>query len=357
MENQLLSRNLGASDSYSSYFVEAIGGNASNSGGASFYLPDDKEENSSTDENPEKNLAQQYDLGKHLDGDRTIFSKNPEKISNPVEIEAPTDPFSRADDELTAGTSPFLVGDARALRPQAEMAQRGVSPAEKFSTRSEADDRTLRHAKVSFAERVLYSTDIKQVESFDDARGTSRALLDEVMVCARDNSIFGTLRSSDGATAFSQDADTGSRNDRRSSQEHQMRNFVDAEINAGAAAVAAYEASSDNKTVPGKTPTLPRFKEISQAILDEIERMRTNPDRNSVDLTLDLSDGSTLGMKLRWRGGDMSVTFGDDADTMRGEIENGWASLVLNTGNSGVRLDAPRFGADETIFTETSHYA
>jgi hypothetical protein len=86
--------------------------------------------------------------------------------------------------------------------------------------------------------------------------------------------------------------------------------------------------------------------DVSKAVMEQMERMRTDPNGGSAGMQIELADGTMLDMTLRWRGNHVRVRFGAGAEKMRSEIETGWASLTRGAGNSGMNLDIPTFEED-----------
>lgn len=84
---------------------------------------------------------------------------------------------------------------------------------------------------------------------------------------------------------------------------------------------------------------------VSNAVLEQMEKMR-GENGKCANLSLDLPDGTTLEIELRWQGKHLTAKFGTGASRMRAEIENGWANLTRRAGVSGMRLEAPEFEQD-----------
>lgn len=102
----------------------------------------------------------------------------------------------------------------------------------------------------------------------------------------------------------------------------------------------------------------PRMEQISQTLMEQIERIRQNGTASNVRLSIDLPDGSSMDLQLRWRGKQITARFGSGTGDMRAEIENGWARLTLRAGNAGMRLEAPTFEeGDEPCSASANHYA
>ncbi|MBN1403021.1 MAG: hypothetical protein JW942_00960 [Opitutales bacterium] len=89
----------------------------------------------------------------------------------------------------------------------------------------------------------------------------------------------------------------------------------------------------------------PRMATVSNAVLEQMEKMR-GENGKCANLSLDLPDGTTLEIELRWQGKHLTAKFGTGASRMRAEIENGWANLTRRAGVSGMRLEAPEFEQD-----------
>jgi len=109
---------------------------------------------------------------------------------------------------------------------------------------------------------------------------------------------------------------------------------------AGAMSVATGEGSAAIVS-PGKLPTGP-MQEISETLLAAMENMKREGDASATN-PVALSDGSTLELRLRWKGGRVTASFGAGAEGFRGEIENGWGSLSRRAGNLGMTLEPPVF--------------
>jgi hypothetical protein len=355
MENSLQTRDATAAEGYTTYYTEAIGRNASDSGGAQFFMPD-YENDDSGEESSDEDLARQYDLGNHLDSDRTTLAEKTSESADSLTTPATGADFSMSEaNDTESYDQPVFINDARALvstrQPRVQ-----IRNVEKIAARTTAQNNGAFLSTQSQALSGVYDVDHENVESGDDIKGTRNANVSDEMVYMRDNVITDISNYAGNSTGTTDE--NGSRSQENRKNIRLAQGYVSStEVNAGAAAVAAFETFGGNRATTGRNVPQPRIKEISQAILDEIERMRTNPDSNSVDITLDLADGDSLDMRLRWRGSDVRISFGSGSEEMRGEIENGWASLVLSAGNSGVMLDKPHFDADETTSTETSHYA
>jgi hypothetical protein len=350
MENPLQTRSANAIAGYTTYYAEAIGRNTSDSGGTPFFLPDE-EDDTPADENSEDSLAQQYDLEKHLDSDRTTFAEKPSECLIKEQLPAEIIPSMPPSDADSATFPSIYINDARALASRATQPVLPRKIMEKIAAKNADYEQTNFVAQKAITGKSLYQPDNQTVTDDNMKQGTRRAYTTSDMVRLSDNLIVNNSLSTETTTLSADDSayDRQQNDNRNSRRQSEYANSV--ENNAGAAAVAAFSTESLNGTTQGKTLKLPRMQEISQAILDEIERMRTDPDSNSVSLSLNLPGGDKLDMRLRWRGSDVRVTFSQDDESFRGEIENGWGSLVLAAGNSGVSLDIPHF---ETISTETS---
>ena len=80
MDDPLLNRSSSVKASFTSYCTGSMGRYASNGGDIPFTLPDDKDDSGSDGyETPNGSLAQHYDLGSHLDSDRTTASADTAK--------------------------------------------------------------------------------------------------------------------------------------------------------------------------------------------------------------------------------------------------------------------------------------
>jgi hypothetical protein len=168
--------------------------------------------------------------------------------------------------------------------------------------------------------------------------GTIHALNGHDMTAKNDNAPIRILSTTSGLvgsirfTGGSGNKDSDPRRDERTST-------------AGAMSVAFGDQPA-TVAGPGKLPTGPT-QEISETLLAAMERMKREGDA-SATIPVALSDGSTLELRLRWKGGRVTASFGTGAEDFRGEIENGWGSLSRRAGSLGLTLEPPSFdGSDK----------
>jgi hypothetical protein len=364
MDDQLLKGSSGLKASYGAYCADSVGRTASGSGDMPFTLPDDDEESSDKGgyEPPDGNLAQYYDLGRHLSGDRTTSTASGGTVEETKSA------------SLTASAKPLdgapSASDGFGMQAIGNPAQsaNGAMTNDALATEKVAGYRPTTLANrtgtfVTTSHAISYNTVNKHVTLNATDDGTSSANHSFDMMRSYDNirqtmaamPIMGTGTSA-VAEAVMSDSDSGNRRDRDRQNDRDRQEYT----TSAAGALARGSDAQDRPTVLGtdtKASALPKMQEISQAIMDQIERSRTDTKKNSMSLTVNLSDGSTLDMRLSWQGNNVKVSFGQDALDMRGDIENGWASLTQDAGNEGLRLEAPRFDSATAQITENSYYA
>jgi len=351
-----------AAESYGAYCTGCIGGSSANSS-VPFVLPDyEEEKNSGGGYNPpDGSLSDQYDLMRHLDSDRTTCgdAKNAAK----ARTTAKTSSATSADSAASLQEAPSL-SSSRALfasNPCASQAT-GASNAATAAKNAETGYITgtqSRPATDSGTNSISHSLDGRQFAYTLSPNGTTIADTGIDMKRTNDaverfqtgpeTGLVGTISVMRGAKSETGGQDGGSRNKRENPQD-------ESGIVANAGALSVMDESGTSTSLAGDAVEIPRMQQISNAILEQMERMTADSINNSVNLKLDMADGSKLALTLRWRGNHVKASFDSDSASLRGEIENGWASLSLNVGNSGMQLEPPAFG-ENTTAGDTGYYA
>ncbi len=137
--------------------------------------------------------------------------------------------------------------------------------------------------------------------------------------------------------------------DRHKSREETLLEAIDTGASGAARSGSSAEAAQQLQSA--------RMEQVSSTIMEQLDKMR-NEGCRSIKLSIDLPEGGTLDLQLRWQGRHVSAKFGTGAGRMRAEIENGWASLTRRAGISGIRLEAPQFNEEgDTAQPDIGQYA
>lgn len=346
-----------ASEGYGAYCASHIGGR---SAGAStpFVLPnyDEEQDSSGGDSHPEGNLAEQYDLMRHLGSDRSTASEgnagtrvaNKPASSATAAKETPQDaPTLSSSRAIFAASAPSHPGSTPLAPQNAEKsaAARPIPATDPGGTSVDAED------------NLSHFVDNKELANTFTINGTRIAspstemtrLSDTVerIQTSSETGLVGTI------SVIRKSGGTGTgQGDTRDKRENRQNEAADT-INAGALSVMD-DTTGSSTNASGDAVKLPRMQQISDAIMEQMERMATDPGNNSVSLKLDMADGSKLNLRLRWKGNHVTATFGDSS--LREEIENGWADLSLKVGNAGMQLETPTFG-ENTSTAPDGYYA
>ena len=366
MDDQLLQRSsaMSAKASYGEYCTSSIAGSLA-SANTPFVLPEDYENNDGNDEYtpPDGSLADYYDLSKHLDGDRTTLTDSEEdKTSNSVKDCATT-----SSTELTSSNNaetPVLSSSRAYFAPSPTARTSSSFSVENLSAETSTSKDITTYENDADLSSLWHSIADKHLSNDSALDGTAFATLETDMMRRYDNSLIkpaseasaaglvSTISTSDKSSGHNSNGNYG--NDR---SKDPRDNASDLASLAGAMAVQNDEASTAAST-GGEDVKMLQMQEISKAILDEMERMKNDPQKNSVSISLSMADGTMVDLRLRWRGNHVKATFGQSASAMQSELENGWGSLSLRAGNMGMNLEAPTFDADENqLVTATDYYA
>jgi hypothetical protein len=190
----------------------------------------------------------------------------------------------------------------------------------------------------------MHSVDNKQLAYPLTTNGTIVADTEHDMVSA--NNIVESIRTGPatglvGTIRVVRDAKNNTGGESAGKKREDRQNDDRNAMNAGA--LSAMDDTGTSTNPVGDKVETPCMKQVSDAILEQMERMSSEPG-NNIRLTLDMDDGSKLDLRLRWNGSRVKASFDGAKGALRDEIENGWASLSLNVGNSGMQLDPPAFG-------------
>jgi hypothetical protein len=350
-----------AADSYGAYSASCLGGSSANSS-MPFVLPDDDEEkkNSGGGYNPpDGNLAEQYDLSRHLDSDRTTFGdgsretviKAPAKTSAAVASSASSLSSSQDAPALSSSRAVFASSAGNSLSAN----RANASSTEKVSETGYIKSAGNASCADASKDTVSHLFDSKQLAYALTANGT--AIADTNPEMTRTNNTVriqtGTGTGLVGTISVIRSGDSGNATqDKRDNEKRDARQNEDY-ITSSAGAMSVVDESGTSATPTGDAVQMPRMQQISEAILEQMERMSADTANSSVNLKLDMADGSKLGLRLRWKGNRVTASFDSDSTSLRGEISNGWASLALNVGNTGMQLEPPAFTGN----TNSGYYA
>lgn len=335
-----------ASDTYEAYCAGSLG-RASASSSMPFVLPDSDEEDRQGGGDPQgENLADQYDLMRHLGRDRSVGGSGEDSDAGTT-----SSAVSPAMDDTTSADTPSL-SSSRAFFSQMtnvrSCAQPATSAAEKLSTSATPTATNGAKDTTQVPSGYTHLSTGERVAEYTATNGTIAACTASDMPRTSDTTVTPLTGSESGLVGSIRVMESGASgsfaNRRENEKRDERRNETDTTSNAGAVAVLDESGTTTSNTPQGDEVKLPRMQQISEAILEEMERMSANTNNSSVSLKLDMADGSKLNLRLRWSGSRVKASFDSDtARDLRGEIENGWGSLALTVGNSGIQLDPPRF--------------
>jgi hypothetical protein len=366
MDDQLLQRSSASSAkaSYGEYCTSSI---ASSLAGANtpFVLPEDYENDDGNDgyTPPDGSLADYYDLSKHLDGDRTTLTDNEEdSTANSVDDCDTTSPSALAS---SGNVETPVLSSSRAYFAPSQVAK----AASTISVENLSDDTSTLNNSTGYESEadlssLWHSIADKHLSNESSTDGTAFATLETDMMRRYDNSLIKPATETSAAglvstisTSEKSSSHNSNNNDGNSRSRDPRDNASDLSALAGAMAVQNDDASTPFST-GGDDVKMPKMQEISKAILDEMERMKNDPQKNSVSISLNMADGTSVDLRLRWRGNHVKASFGQNASAMQSELENGWGSLSLRAGSMGMNLEAPTFDADENqLVRATDYYA
>jgi hypothetical protein len=337
-----------AAEGYGAYCASHIGGRSSGTS-TPFVLPDyDEEQNSGGGENhPEGNLAEQYDLMRHLGSDRSTSSEASSAARSTNKPSPGTPTLETPSDSPALSSSRAIFGATASAHP---VTTASATPgAEKNAGTRESPPQNPAGNRTAAADIPFHSLDNKELANTFSLNGTHIAATATEMTrhtetveriqTSPESGLAGTIHviRKGGGNLSGQD------NPQEKRERRQNENGIVA--NAGALSVMD-DTTGSSTNASGEAVKLPRMQQISDAIMEQMERMASDPGNNSVSLKLDMADGSKLNLRLRWKGNHVTATFGEPS--LREEIENGWASLTLKVGNTGMQLEPPTFGENHS---------
>ncbi|MFA5257875.1 MAG: hypothetical protein WC360_06985, partial [Opitutales bacterium] len=300
-------------------------------------------------------LSDKFDLGRHMLSDRTTGGSG----RGPAVESARAEPANESAEGQTRTDAPTL-SSSRALVGQTAAAATGGG--EKAAGTVPQASASAAGAGARTGVPTLHSFDGKELAARSSSQGTANASQEIGMMRLADNSLQAIVAFARGDNPSQAGALHGGiymqESSARNGQERQhQKREQSKEESFGITDCAAVKSDGPKASASDRLET-PRMEQISQTLMEQIERIRQDGRASSVRLSIDLPDGSSLDLHLRWRGKQITARFGSNASDMRAEIENGWASLTRRAGNAGMRLEAPTFeGGDEPSFTTANHYA
>lgn len=364
MDDQLLQRSAAsqAASRYGAYCIGRMAASASTDASAAFTLPDNEDDNGSMSNGSDggnESLASYYDLSHHLDSDRTTFLNSSERVVGEPE----TQTFDALRSEFTEqympqdsdsdSTCPALCNSRALSSALCEESAQKDSDGEILSTGKEPFAKQMHADLASQMNELIHPVDNVDVESIVQQAGTNPAssafdtMFSEQRTPTNAENLHAVLRASMTEVTYADSRESGDKDAEKDRKETQQARKLDLVSLAGAAAIEDATTSAAGTILTSDDVKLPQMKEISKAVLDQMERMRNDTQRNSVSMSIDLPDGNSIPLRLRWNGNHVRATFGNSSMTTRNEIENGWASLRMRAGNSGMMLEEPGF--DETL--------
>jgi hypothetical protein len=336
MDDDLIQKSPSAAlESLRDYQYGSRGG--SSDGSAPFLVPVGGEKNGSQD----GALARYYDLARHLSEDYQAGGNAVKKDAAPKNATAKETP-------AVATRPPAAEGPASAPSTLFHSSRQLFSTIAKAGAENVAATGPVptpigRENAAFPAGIVLHDAACKRVMEMPKSIGTIHALNGHDMTAKNDNApirILSTTSGLVGSIRFTGGAGNSSSGNKDSDPRRDERTST-----AGAMSVAFGDQPA-TVAGPGKLPAGP-MQEISETLLAAMEHMKREGDA-SATLPVTLSDGSTLELRLRWKGGRVTASFGSGAEDFRGEIENGWGSLSRRAGSLGMTLEPPVFdGSDK----------
>jgi hypothetical protein len=288
-------------------------------------------------------LAHYYDLARHLSEDYQAGGNALKKDSGAKNAPAKATPAVSSCPPAAESPAPApspLFHSSRQLFSQ--IAKTG---AENVSAKGLVPAPSGRENAGLPAGIVLHDAESPKVTGTLPRIGTIHALNVGDMTAKNENApirILSTTSGLSGSIRFTGGASSGNSSSNNRGDSDPRRD--ERTSTAGAMSVASGEGSSTVVT-PGKLPAGP-MQDISETLLAAMENMKREGDA-SATIPVALSDGSTLELRLRWKGGRLTASFGAGAEGFRGEIENGWGSLSRRAGNLGMTLEPPVFDGSE----------
>jgi len=349
--------------SYTSSLLSGLGSSSAGFIGRSakntstpFLMPDDNSSGSSGGGSYSfggQSLSEKYDLGRHMMTDRRTAQASGKAQGGTKASQAAADTSTTPQEP----TSPTLSNSRALISNQAS-----GGGGEKAAGNIASTTRTPKATGATKSVITLHSIEGKALDKQSNTNGTANASRETEMIYLADNA-----RQADCAQARSDkqsepvvlredihlvDADGGKEREKRQDQRGDSnKEYADASLSLSAS------SNSVSEITPGSDRLqTPRMEQVSREIMDQIERIRANRQSTSADLSIEMPDGTTLDMQLRWRGNHVTARFSAQASRMQAEIENGWASLTHRAGNAGMKLEAPVFD-DEPAFDTTRQYA
>jgi len=346
MDDDLIQRSSSASRNFSSYHCGSVS-RGLNAGTTTFLVPEDGDDGRDAGDGA---LARYYDLARHLSEDFEAGSgTGAEKGRNgKVSADSPDSVTAQTASTTDGITSSRLITGLPATLPAtAANAVENVAAA----TLPKAANRTVPTATASG--NKLHAAATKELATISIFSGTAPANITADM--PRQNDSTRSIPSSSGTGGLvGRIRFTGCSNGQESSSGREDPRRDERTSTAGALAIASADVAPGSAS--GQMRQTPSMQNVSQAILDEMERMRQDG-ASSVSLSIGMPDGSKLDIRLRWRGSHLKASFGGDAEACRSDIENGWANLSLRAGNHGMTLEPPSFEGGTPESVESSLYA
>jgi hypothetical protein len=334
-----------AAEGYGAYGASSFGASAAASS-MPFVLPtEERNEDSGGGQHSGDDLAKQYDLSRHLDGDRTTFSDT--ASGGAITGKAVTaSAGGKTSDTTGAAADTPVLSSSRALGAATASTARApnATATENLAERGYISSARTLGTQGGGASKNLHSIGAKQLAYPLTTNGTIVADTERDMVSAKDiveNLRTGPATGLVGAIRVVRDADNQTGGESAGKKREDRQNDDRNAMNAGA--LSATDDTGTSAAPVGDKVETPCMKQVSDAVLEQMERMSTEPG-NNIRLTLDMDDGSKLDLRLRWNGSRVKASFDGAKGAVRDEIENGWASLSLNVGNSGMQLEPPSFG-------------
>jgi hypothetical protein len=283
-------------------------------------------------------LAEKFDLGRHMMGSRSTTATEGRARQARAETgtTAQTSSAGQGGGGLVSGGASLLRGAAQGAENASAASQQSLAPS---SVPVAAGENARSQV---FAAKSLEMRDVRGGTNAATQAGGDMYSGDNSRIVVADLrslsfSQFGLMRGQIVMSAASGDGrgrDKGREDPQYSSVEQVVRTTG---------------SPADTAPAGGDVLETPRMHEVSKSVMEQMERMRTDPNGGSAGMQLELPDGSVLDMTLRWRGNHVRVRFGAGAAKMRSEIENGWASLTRGAGNAGMNLDIPTFDEDASF--------
>jgi hypothetical protein len=279
-------------------------------------------------------MADKYSLGRHMLGDRSTAGadsahKAQAAKADASQAETPELSSSRA---LLGNTSGNTTGSAAAFSARSVASSLQISATSRASTSHPTATASL--AKSSDKSGTTSATNRHNFDMLTSDTAAANVTVDAGLCTGRiaDMAVLrAEIRLSGG---------TGSGNGER---RNEQRNPEKQDELHGEVAAIAPTPSNSSGTISADPLQTPSMQNVSTAILRQMETMRTSECRNSLRLNVELPEGGSVEISLRWRGSNVTARFGKGSEGLEDEIEDGWASLTRSARNEGLDLEPPHF--------------